>query len=76
MASTGCAIVVEGYTDVIALHEAGVTNVVATLGTALTMRHIRVLAKHAPQEDRLPVRRRRGGSEARPTAPWPSSARA
>lgn len=50
MASTGCAIVVEGYTDVIALHEAGVTNVVATLGTALTMRHIRVLAKHAPKK--------------------------
>ena len=50
MASTGIAVVVEGYTDVIALHEAGVTNVVATLGTALTMRHIRVLAKHAPKK--------------------------
>ncbi|MEC4272349.1 DNA primase [Adlercreutzia sp. R25] len=47
MASTGTAIVVEGYTDVIALHEAGVKNVVATLGTALTMRHIRVLSRHA-----------------------------
>lgn len=47
MAATGEAIVVEGYTDVIALHEAGVTNVVATLGTALTMRHIRVLSRHA-----------------------------
>ena len=35
------AIVVEGYTDVIALHEAGVTNAVATLGTALTARHVR-----------------------------------
>lgn len=47
MASTGVAIVVEGYTDVIALHEAGIRNVVATLGTALTMRHIRVLSRHA-----------------------------
>ncbi len=47
MASTGDAVVVEGYTDVIALHEGGLRNVVATLGTALTMRHIRVLSKHA-----------------------------
>lgn len=47
MASTGTAIVCEGYTDVIALHEAGIRNAVATLGTALTMRHIRLLARHA-----------------------------
>lgn len=47
MTSTGVAIVVEGYTDVIALHEAGIRNAVATLGTALTMRHIRVLSRHA-----------------------------
>ena len=49
MASTGCAIVVEGYTDVIALHEAGVTNVVATLGTALTNEQIRLMKRYAPQ---------------------------
>ena len=47
MASTGVAIVVEGYTDVIALHEAGFTNVVATLGTSLTRQHIRILSHHA-----------------------------
>ena len=47
MASTGIAIVVEGYTDVIVLSEAGITNVVATLGTSLTMQHIRVLSRHA-----------------------------
>lgn len=47
MASTGIAVVVEGYTDVIALSEAGVKNVVATLGTALTPRHIRALSRHA-----------------------------
>ncbi len=47
MASTGCAIVCEGYTDVIAMHEAGITNAVATLGTALTKAHIRVLSRHA-----------------------------
>lgn len=47
MASTGVAIVVEGYTDVIALHGAGFTNVVATLGTSLTRQHIRILSHHA-----------------------------
>lgn len=47
MAASGVAVVTEGYTDVIALHEAGVKNVVATLGTALTMRHIRILSRHA-----------------------------
>lgn len=47
MASTGNALIVEGYTDVIALHNAGFTNVVATLGTALTRQHVRVLSHHA-----------------------------
>ena len=47
MASTGVAIICEGYTDVIALHGAGVKNAVATLGTALTMQHIRVISRHA-----------------------------
>lgn len=45
--STGRAIVVEGYTDVIALHEAGVTNAVATLGTALTAQHVKLLSRFA-----------------------------
>lgn len=47
MASTGVAIIVEGYTDVIALHENGIENAVATLGTALTIQHIRLISKHA-----------------------------
>lgn len=47
MTSTGVAVIVEGYTDVIALHEAGFTNAVATLGTSLTRQHIRILSHHA-----------------------------
>ena len=39
------AIVVEGYTDTIALHQAGFANTVATLGTALTAQHLRLLAR-------------------------------
>lgn len=41
----GVAIIVEGYTDVIACHQAGVTNVVGTLGTALTAQHAAVLRR-------------------------------
>ncbi|GAA4437847.1 DNA primase [Bremerella cremea] len=40
-------VVVEGYTDVIALHEAGVKNAVAVLGTALGPRHIQLLRRYA-----------------------------
>lgn len=36
-------ILVEGYMDVIALHQYGVTNVVAALGTAITQDHIELL---------------------------------
>ncbi len=45
--ATGTAIVVEGYTDVIALHEAGISNAIATLGTALTTQHLRSISRHA-----------------------------
>lgn len=37
------AIICEGYTDVIACHQAGFSNAVATLGTALTREHAREL---------------------------------
>ena len=39
------AIITEGYTDVIACHRGGFTNAVATLGTALTRDHARVLRR-------------------------------
>ncbi len=39
------AIVTEGYTDVVACHQAGLRNVVATLGTALTNDHARILMR-------------------------------
>ncbi len=46
---TGTAVIVEGYTDVIAAHQAGFANVVATLGTALTRDHARAL-RHFAEE--------------------------
>ena len=45
--STGTAIVVEGYTDVIMAHQFGCTNVVATLGTSFTAGHARILQRYA-----------------------------
>lgn len=39
------AVIVEGYTDVVACHQAGVEHVVGTLGTALTTGHATVLRR-------------------------------
>ena len=39
-------LVVEGYMDVVACHQAGIENVVATLGTSLTERHIDLLRRY------------------------------
>jgi len=40
------AFIVEGYMDVISLHQAGVVNAVATCGTSLTGEHIKTLARN------------------------------
>ena len=45
MAASGEAIVCEGYTDVIAMHEAGFTNTVAALGTAFRLDHVRLMER-------------------------------
>ncbi len=43
------SIIVEGYTDVIACHQADFRNVVATLGTALTREHAAELKRYCDQ---------------------------
>lgn len=48
-AGTRRIVVVEGYTDVIACHLAGFTGAVATLGTAFTAEHARVLERYATE---------------------------
>ena len=40
-------IIVEGYMDLISLHQHGITNVVASLGTALTVNQARLLKRYA-----------------------------
>ncbi|ETO93841.1 DNA primase [Legionella oakridgensis] len=39
-------LIVEGYMDVIALAQHGISNAVATLGTATSLHHIQLLSKH------------------------------
>jgi DNA primase len=41
------AILVEGYTDVVSLHQSGVGNAVATCGTSLTQDQIHLLSRYA-----------------------------
>jgi DNA primase len=44
-AKTGRMILVEGYTDVLAMHQAGLTNVVAIMGTSLTEEQVAELVR-------------------------------
>jgi DNA primase len=44
--TSNTAVVVEGYTDCLMAHQAGCTNVVATLGTSLTSGHGRILRRY------------------------------
>ena len=77
-------IVVEGYMDVIACHQAGLANVAASMGTAITERQMRLVKRFTPNvvlaldadnagsEGGLACR---GGRLRRPpsTRPWPAS---
>ncbi len=47
---TGDVYIVEGYFDLIALHQHGITNSVATLGTSLTAEHISLLSRGFAQK--------------------------
>ena len=45
----GMIILVEGYMDVIALHQAGFKNTIATLGTALTLEQAKIISRYAKE---------------------------
>lgn len=45
----GFFIVVEGYMDLLALHQAGIHHVVAPLGTSLTDMQVKLLKRYAPR---------------------------
>jgi DNA primase len=47
-AKAGSVVVTEGYTDVIALHQAGLENAVCIMGTSLTEEQVRALRRLAP----------------------------
>ncbi|MEG1304606.1 MAG: toprim domain-containing protein, partial [Oscillospiraceae bacterium] len=42
-------IVAEGQMDVIAIHQAGFSNAVAALGTAMTAEHARLISQYADE---------------------------
>lgn len=46
---TNSVIVTEGYLDVVMLHQAGFSNAIATLGTALTTEHLPLLKRGEPK---------------------------
>ncbi|MGH2955159.1 MAG: DNA primase [Solirubrobacterales bacterium] len=46
IAKAGEAVVVEGYTDVLACHQAGIANAVGVMGTAITPEQVRLLSAH------------------------------
>jgi DNA primase len=45
----GRMVVVEGYFDCLSLHQAGITNVVASCGTALTQQQVAIMARYVPE---------------------------
>ncbi len=55
IAATGEAVVVEGYTDVIAAHQAGIANTVAACGTALGADHLHTLHTQCGQPGLLTI---------------------
>ncbi|MFW6011740.1 MAG: DNA primase [Desulfosalsimonas sp.] len=50
--SRGCVFIVEGYFDLLVMHQHGFKNTVATLGTALTQEHIRRVSRAAGSGDK------------------------
>jgi DNA primase len=63
IARGGRAVVVEGYTDVLALHGAGVEETVAVMGTAITPDQLKLLGSYA-EEVVLALDADRAGREA------------
>ena len=47
--TTDTVYIVEGYLDLLTLHQHGIENAVATLGTALTADHVRMLSRYVPR---------------------------
>ncbi len=48
IAANDMCFLVEGYTDVISLHQAGIQNVVSSSGTSLTIDQIRLIKRYTP----------------------------
>jgi DNA primase len=49
IAKRGRAVVVEGYTDVLSAHQAGIEETIAVMGTAITPDQLKILASHTDE---------------------------
>ena len=49
ISKAGRAVVVEGYTDALALHQAGITETVAVMGTSITEEQVKMLSGHVDE---------------------------
>jgi len=63
IAKAGRAVVAEGYTDVLALHQAGITEAVGVMGTAITEEQVKMLSGRV-EEVVLALDADRAGQEA------------
>ena len=63
IAKEGRAVLVEGYTDVLALHQAGIGSAVGVMGTAITPEQVKLLSGYA-EEAVLALDADRAGREA------------
>ena len=63
-AKSGRIVVVEGYTDVLAMHQAGIRETVAIMGTALTEEQVVELARRLAKRVMLALDADRAGQEA------------
>jgi DNA primase len=63
LAKAGRAVVVEGYTDVLALHQAGIEEAVGVMGTAITEQQVAMLSRQV-KEVVLALDADRAGQEA------------
>ena len=63
IAKAGRAVVVEGYTDVLACHQSGIRDAVAVMGTAITPEQVKLLSGYA-EEAVLALDADRAGREA------------
>lgn len=55
IAKKGKCYLVEGYMDVLSMHQSGIENVVASCGTSLTVEHVKLIKRYMPEKPSITV---------------------